>query len=90
MCVEVEPQWKQREPGDVKAELQDLQDVCPKLYERAIKAYERYDIPAPLVVWAAKRAWAQGVPDHFALILINHLGDCYRRIPDLVMRSMIL
>lgn len=84
------PAWKRGELGDIKAALVEIQDLDTRLHERALRAYERYNIPAPIVVWAAQRAWAQGTPHLFAVILMNHIEDCYRRLPSIVRDSMIL
>lgn len=87
---EAQPRWKVNEPGQVVSELLELQTLDSRLFDRAIRAYERYGIPAPLVVWAAKRAWSQGTPHLFAAILMNHIEDCHRRLPAIALQSMIL
>lgn len=84
------PTWKRNELGHVRSELLEIRTQDRVLYDRALRAYEKTGMPAPLVVWAAKRAWAQGTPGDFASILMNHISDCYRRLPELVKRSLVI
>lgn len=66
------PHWKARERQDLEAELDQLPPGAQDLKARALRAYDLYEL-APVVLWAARRSWAQGVP--FWPVFHNHRID---------------
>lgn len=73
--------WKRQERSDLLAAL--LSVTNPVLKEEALDAYNE-GWPAPLVAWAAQRAWAQSQPDTFRAILRNHALDAFAKLTEML------